>query len=586
MRNDYLVKRTYYSFVVVSILSSLTATAGMLIDNIIVGRSLGADALGAMGVVGPLSLILSAIGNICAAGGGARAAQALGRGERDRMNSIFTANTLLVLICGGLITVLGLLLTPQLALLLGAKDELLSPTIAYLYGYFPGAIPTMLLSATMSFIRIDGSPRLPLLCIAVMTTANILLDLLMIYVFSLGMFGMAVATTLSYCLAVATALLHFRKKEAHLRLVRPEGLLEELRQTVATGFPSAISRISDTVKVTLLNHLLVTLVSVSAVTALSVRTQAQNLLGAAVMGVSQALLPTMGMFFGEEDRTAMRDTLRTTLRFGLAAVTVLAAALVSVPSFFSGLLGVRTGETLAMSNMALRLFAVGLPFYLINHVLMNFYQCTRRAGLAALICVLQSLVYTAALALALVRPLGAGGVWLALLLGEVLTLATVLILICVRNRRVSLRLSDVMLLPEDFGGRDRVDVSIGNSMEEVMALSTGVYAFGRARHIDERTLHELSLCVEELAGNVIRHAFRPGEKRWLDLSLIDTPDAVILRLRDNGAPFDPLAQLASREKEQYGILLSHAVSDSFAYRRSLGLNNLILRLRKSAGHDA
>ena len=41
MKNDYIVKKTYLSFVVVSILTSLTAIVGMLIDNIIVGQTLG-----------------------------------------------------------------------------------------------------------------------------------------------------------------------------------------------------------------------------------------------------------------------------------------------------------------------------------------------------------------------------------------------------------------------------------------------------------------------------------------------------------------------------------------------------------------
>lgn len=80
-RNDYIVRKLYYSFVKVSILSALTATVGMLIDNIIVGRYLGPDA---MGVVGPVSLLLSAFGNICSGGGTARASQAMGRGTGSR----------------------------------------------------------------------------------------------------------------------------------------------------------------------------------------------------------------------------------------------------------------------------------------------------------------------------------------------------------------------------------------------------------------------------------------------------------------------------------------------------------------------
>ena len=55
MKNDYIVRNLYRSFVIVSILSALTATVGMLIDNMIVGCFLGSDALGAMGVVGPVT---------------------------------------------------------------------------------------------------------------------------------------------------------------------------------------------------------------------------------------------------------------------------------------------------------------------------------------------------------------------------------------------------------------------------------------------------------------------------------------------------------------------------------------------------
>lgn len=74
MKNDYVVKKVYQSFVLVSILSALTVTAGMLIDNIIVGRFLGSTALGAMGVISPVGLIFSMVGNISASGGTAQAA--------------------------------------------------------------------------------------------------------------------------------------------------------------------------------------------------------------------------------------------------------------------------------------------------------------------------------------------------------------------------------------------------------------------------------------------------------------------------------------------------------------------------------
>lgn len=580
MKNDYIVRKTYLSFVVVSILSSLTATVGMLIDNIIVGRSLGSDALGAMGIVGPVSLIFSAIGNICSGGGGARAAQALGRGDREKMNLIFTTNTLLVLGAGGLLTILGMLFAPQIALLLGAKESLLEPSTQYLYGYFLGSVPTIMLSAMMSFIRIDGSPKLPLVCIAVMSGANIILDVLMVYVFRQGMLGMALATTISYTLAVAVAFTHFLKKDSTLKFIKPTRLFSELSQTVVTGLPTAISRISDTIKVMLLNNMMIAYVSVAAVTALNVRTQANNFLGAIVIGISQAITPTIGMFFGEEDKSAMKGTLKTTLKFGLSVIAVLAVTLLVFPSFFSGLLGVSDGEIKKMSDMAIRFFAIGMPFFLINNILMSFYQCTRKVGIATMICILQSLVYTVVFAFILIHPLGSNGVWLAFLIGEILTLITVLVRVFIKKKSISL--SSIMMLDEDFGGseKDRLELSIGNSMDEVMTISTGIHKFGKNRNIDEKTLGLLSLCIEEMAGNVVKHAFREGEKRWLDLTIIDKPTSVIVRIRDNGTAFNPLSYLSENAREKYGIKLIESLADDFEYRRGIGLNNLIINLKK------
>ena len=491
-----------------------------------------------------------------------------------------------MLIAGGALTLLGVLFTPEIALLLGAKEALLEPSTEYLYGYFLGAIPTIMLSAMMSFIRLDGSHKLPLICIAVMSAANVALDLMMVYVFNMGMFGMALATTISYCLAVLTACNHFLKKGSALRLVMPRNICREMAQTIFTGFPTVINRLSETFKGLLLNHMLVAFVSVSAVTALNVRTTAQNLVGAIVLGISQAATPTIGMFFGEEDRTAVRDVFKATLHYGFRLVVAASALLLFFPSFFSSMLGVADGELMKLSDMAIRFYAIALPLSLFNTVLLNFYQATKRVGMSAMVCVLQSLIYTVLFALVLIRPFGANGVWAAFLLGEIFTLLTVIGCLMLKNKKAKITLDSLMMLRKDFGDdpKDRLEFSIGNSMDEVMQLSKGIYQFGRERQISEKTLHILSLCIEEMAGNVVQHAFKPGEKRWLDLSIAEKPDALIVRIRDNGAAFDPLAYLSNYHPDRYGIRMIHALAQSFEYRRSLGLNNLIIRINKKQRH--
>ena len=90
MTNDYLVKKTYNSFMVISVLSVMSATLGVLIDNVIAGKMLGQDALGAMGIAGPLSLVFTFLSSLCVLGGTVKATQALGQGEKDAPSHYFS----------------------------------------------------------------------------------------------------------------------------------------------------------------------------------------------------------------------------------------------------------------------------------------------------------------------------------------------------------------------------------------------------------------------------------------------------------------------------------------------------------------
>lgn len=586
MKKNSVVRKTYRSFVLMGILTALTTTLGMLIDNVIVGWSLGSVALGAMSIISPVSLILSAFGNICSGGGTARAARAMGRGSQAQVNGIFTVTMFFAVAAGALVTAAGLLFTPQIAGLLGAKGELLAPTVDYLRGYSLGALPTILTTALMGFVKIDGSSKLPLACIGVMTAVNIALDLILTYVFHMGMFGMALATSISYCCAALTGCTHFMKKHASLRLVRPERALNCLAGVVQTGAPTALSRICDTVKIMAINHALVAVAGAAAVTALNVRTQANNLLMAVTLGVAQAIVPVASVFYGEEDRRALKETFREALCLGLILCAGVAVLLILFAESFAGLLGVQEGEILAMSADGLRFLALTLPLLMVNVAMLSFCQSTGNNGFATMICILQSLVYATGFALVLVRPMQVRGVWLAFLLSELCTLLTSLARIALRSRRLPRSLDDLMALPADFGGsvQERLEYSIGCSMEDAAAAARGVYAFGERFGVGRQALDRLSLVIEEIAGNVVRHSISQKQGRGLDLLVLNREDALVVRFRDNGARFDPVAFLKNRtpEDDHIGIRIAFHMADQINYRYSIGLNSLQITIKKDA----
>lgn len=580
--NDYVIKSTYKSFIVVSILSALIATVGMMIDNIVVGRYLGTECLAAMGIVSPISMILSAIGNISSSGGATMAARELGKGNKEKMRSVFTISMGYTIVTGAVMMLAIFFFAPQIAMLLGAKDSLMDPTVAYLRGIAVGSIPTIMMPNFLGFVKLDGSNKLPLTVIGAMSVVDVVLDLLVAIVFKQGMFWMAMATSIGYFVAVAICFTHFTKDYNTLKFIKPLEAWNELKEMVSTGAATALSRVCDTLKMIIFNNMMVIVAGAGAVAALNVRQQVYNLVGSLIMGAGQALMPMAALFFGEEDENSLKTGIKVSIKIGLEISIVAAIVLLFIPSVFVNALGVKEPEIVSMAEYGIRIFAISMPIRLIVVLWNNYYQSTRRNILAIVISILQAFGFTVLAAVIMFKPLQANGIFLSFLVGEALTLIFIYVYAGIKNKKLSFAIDKCMLLPEGFGKGviRRWDVSIGNNINEVTALSEKIQVRAKEENFEHKSLNVIALAIEEMAGNVIKHAFNEGEKRWLDILIIQKEDGFILRLRDNGKMFDPLKYLHEHENddnlEHMGINLIKNLADDVSYSRTIGLNNLIL----------
>lgn len=586
IKNDYIIKTVYRSFILISIITALVATMGMMIDNIVVGQFLGTDCLSAMGIVTPISLIFSAFGNVSSSGGVTIAARELGRNNKEKVCSIFTVTITYCLIIGTFLTLVGVIFTPQIAKVLGAKGDILQPTIDYLRGFFLGAIPTILMPTFMGFFKMDGSTKLPILMIAVMSVLDVVLDLFMAVVLKAGMFGMALATTLSYFAAVAVGFIHFKQNYNSLKLIKPLNTRYELKEMVGTGAPTAVNRVCDTLKTVLFNNMLMIMAGSAAVAALSVRSQVYNLVGSLIMGAGQALMPIVALFFGEKDEAALKASIKESIRIGLLLCACAMVVLLIFPSFFSKLLGVKDPVIIKMANVGIRFFALSMPFRLINVLWTSYYQSTNHSRLGMIISFLQSFLLTVIAAVVLSVPMKVNGIFLSYLVGEILTLAFIVIYILIKNKKAN-DLTDFMLIPDDFGNDiiDKWEISIGNDMNEVMELSGKILDGAKEKGKLSGSFYKLSLCIEEMAGNIVQHAFKPNEKKWFDVLILEKQSQFIVRMRDNGRMFNPIKYLQElpegKEKDKFGINLIVKTANDVSYSRSIGLNNLIISIDKN-----
>ena len=142
---------------------------------------------------------------------------------------------------------------------------------------------------------------------------------------------------------------------------------------------------------------------------------------------------------------------------------------------------------------------------------------------------------------------------------------------------------DLMFLDSGFGVADEEQMERSmRSMEEVVSCSEAARTFSLARNADRRSANLLALCVEEMAGNIIRWGFSDGKPHTIDLRLIHKGDAFTLRIRDDCKPFNPQKQAelyrAGNGPENYGLRMVSKTVREMRYINMMNMNILFLTI--------
>ncbi len=119
--------------------------------------------------------------------------------------------------------------------------------------------------------------------------------------------------------------------------------------------------------------------------------------------------------------------------------------------------------------------------------------------------------------------------------------------------------------------------------EQLDPLCKAVETLQESLMCTDKQMFEITLVLEELCANVIRHS----GARFMEVELAKDWDVLIITVTDDGTPFDPTQTpeadinlpLEKRVPGGLGIHLVHHYTDSFEYRREKEKN--VVTLKKS-----
>lgn len=224
-----------------------------LVDAAIVGQTLGADALGAVGATSSVQFLVLGFCMGACVGFGIPVAQKFGAHDLDTMRSYIFHGAVWAVVVALVATAATVIGCHGILYILQTPSDIYQETYNYIIVIFIGIPFTILYNYLASMLRAVGDSRTPFIFVIISSGLNIVLDLVFIINLHLGVVGAAVATVISQAFSAVLCLitilkifpvLHLSKED---RIWRKDISKVSLSMGIPTGFQMSIIAIGSMV---------------------------------------------------------------------------------------------------------------------------------------------------------------------------------------------------------------------------------------------------------------------------------------------------------------------------------------------------
>lgn len=422
--SEHFNYRKLIRFVVPSIIMMIFTSVYGVVDGLFVSNFVGKTPFAAVNLIYPFLMLLGAPGFMIGTGGSAIIAKTLGEGDREKANRCFSMLVYITIAGGVLLTLAGLLWVRPIAEALGAEGAMVEECVRYGRIILLAGTAFMLQNTFQSFLVTAEKPHLGLAVTIAAGLTNILFDALFVAVFQWGTVGAAAATAMSQVVGGILPLLYFaRPNNSLLRLTRTGLDGKVLLKACTNGSSELMTNVSMSLVNILYNFQLIRMAGEDGVAAYGVIMYVNFIFVSVFIGYSIGSAPVIGYHYGAENENELKNLFRKSLILaGLAGLAMTALAeLLSLPlsSIFVGY----DAELLTLTCHGFRLNSLSFLVIGFNIFASAFFTALNNGVVSAVISFLRTLVFQIIVVLVLPVFIGVDGIWLSIVVAELLALA-------------------------------------------------------------------------------------------------------------------------------------------------------------------
>lgn len=304
------IARTAFPMLIAQVLSLLYS----IVDRIYIGRipGEGTSALGAVGLCFPVIILITGFTNMFGMGGSPLFSMELGRGNKEKAETIMNTSFRLLVVTALVIMAAGEVFAEPLLRLFGASDNAIGYSVVYLRIYLTGTLFSMVTTGMNPFINAQGFPGIGMLSVVVGAVLNLILDPFFIFVLEMGVSGAAVATVISQgcsVIVVARCLFGLEQRIYFRKVSRIRDYFPFAGDIVGLGTAPFIMQCTNSLVQIACNSVLMTFGGEIYVSIMTIVSSVRQILDTPVMAVVEGTSPIISYNYGARRAANVRKAI-------------------------------------------------------------------------------------------------------------------------------------------------------------------------------------------------------------------------------------------------------------------------------------
>ncbi len=426
-----LLRYTFPSIVTVVFISVYGVVDGFFVSNFV-----GKTPFTAVNFIMPFLMILGALGFMFGTGGGALIAKAMGEGQWEKANHLFSLIVYTSAVCGILLALFGIIFIRPIAAALGAEGQLLEDSV--IYGRIVLlAIPAYILQFEFQCLFPTAEkPALGLYVTIAAGLTNMILDGVFVAVFRWGLEGAAAATALSQFVGGIIPFIYFAcPNSSLLRLIKTKWNGKALLRACANGSSELMSNISMSVVSMLYNVQLLKYAGQDGIAAYGVLMYVSLIFQAIFIGYSVGTAPVVSYHYGAGNHAELKSLLQKSRVLIVAFAAVMFASAYALARPLSMIFVSYDEELLNLTVHAFSIFSFSFLFSGYAIFGSSFFTALSNGGVSAAISFLRTLVFEVAAILILPLFWQTDGIWISTVAAEILAVAVTAVFLRVNQKK-------------------------------------------------------------------------------------------------------------------------------------------------------